>query len=54
MGLEPIGLARANLDDVWVDPADYQDHLCMAVEELASALTGGNDTEDKSKKDSSE
>ena len=24
MGLEMIGFARANIDDVWIDPVDYQ------------------------------
>jgi His-Xaa-Ser system radical SAM maturase HxsC len=31
MGLEMIGLARANLDDVWIDPYDYRDLLADAV-----------------------
>ena len=24
MGLEMIGFARANMDDVWIDPIDYR------------------------------
>ncbi len=35
MGLEPIGLAKANLDQVWADPLDYQNELMAAVGELA-------------------
>lgn len=31
MGLEMIGFARANLDDVWIDPLDYRDELTEAV-----------------------
>lgn len=31
MGLEMIGFARANMDDVWVDPVDYRDALTEAV-----------------------
>ena len=27
MGLEMIGFARANMDDVWIDPVDYRDEL---------------------------
>ena len=27
MGLEMIGFARANIDDVWIDPVDYQQEL---------------------------
>jgi His-Xaa-Ser system radical SAM maturase HxsC len=34
MGLEPIGLAKKNLRDVWIDPADYGMHLEEAVQEL--------------------
>jgi His-Xaa-Ser system radical SAM maturase HxsC len=34
MGLEPIGLAKVNLRDVWIDPADYGDLLSEAVQEL--------------------
>jgi His-Xaa-Ser system radical SAM maturase HxsC len=31
MGLELTGFARANLDQLWIDPADYQDHLVEAA-----------------------
>jgi His-Xaa-Ser system radical SAM maturase HxsC len=31
MGLEMIGLARANMDAVWIDPIDYRDELAEAV-----------------------
>jgi His-Xaa-Ser system radical SAM maturase HxsC len=34
MGLEPIGLAKRNLQDVWTDPVDYGDLLLEAVQEL--------------------
>jgi His-Xaa-Ser system radical SAM maturase HxsC len=34
MGLEPVGLAKENLQDVWIDPADYGDLLFDAVREL--------------------
>ena len=34
MGLEPVGLAKGNLQDVWIDPADYGDLLSEAVQEL--------------------
>lgn len=34
MGLEPIGYARANFDDLWVDPVDYQEELTAATDEL--------------------
>jgi His-Xaa-Ser system radical SAM maturase HxsC len=34
MGLEMIGFARANQDDVWIDPFDYQDSLREAVTSL--------------------
>jgi His-Xaa-Ser system radical SAM maturase HxsC len=35
MGLEVIGFARANLDDVWIDPVDYAEQLSEAVSLLA-------------------
>jgi His-Xaa-Ser repeat-associated downstream radical SAM protein len=38
MGLELTGFARANLDAVWIDPADYQNQLAQAVDILV--LTG--------------
>jgi His-Xaa-Ser system radical SAM maturase HxsC len=31
MGLEMIGLARANIPDLWIDPTDYADELTEAV-----------------------
>lgn len=31
MGLEMTGFARANADDVWIDPVDYKDELLEAV-----------------------
>ena len=31
MGLEMIGFARANMDDVWIDPVEYRDALTEAV-----------------------
>jgi His-Xaa-Ser system radical SAM maturase HxsC len=31
MGLEMIGFARANMDEVWIDPVDYQAELSEAV-----------------------
>lgn len=31
MGLEMIGFARANMDDVWIDPVDYQQQLAEAT-----------------------
>jgi His-Xaa-Ser system radical SAM maturase HxsC len=34
MGMEPVGLAKANLPDVWTDPADSCDLLKEAVQEL--------------------
>jgi His-Xaa-Ser system radical SAM maturase HxsC len=37
MGLETTGFARANLDRVWIDPADYQQELAEAVTMLQLA-----------------
>lgn len=37
MGLEPTGFARANLDEIWIDPANYQGQLAEAVEILVMA-----------------
>jgi His-Xaa-Ser system radical SAM maturase HxsC len=34
MGLEMIGFARANIDDVWIDPVEYQGELVEAVRRL--------------------
>ena len=31
MGLEMIGLARANIPELWIDPTDYADELIAAV-----------------------
>ena len=31
MGLEMIGFARANINDVWIDPIEYRDTLTEAV-----------------------
>jgi His-Xaa-Ser system radical SAM maturase HxsC len=31
MGLEMVGLARANVDTLWIDPVDYQSELVEAV-----------------------
>lgn len=35
MGLEMMGFTRANMDALWVDPADYRDCLSEAVSVLA-------------------
>lgn len=37
MGLEIMGFTRANLEALWVDPTEYQDHLQEAVQELRYA-----------------
>ena len=37
MGLEMMGFTRANLDALWIDPADYQDQLRDAVWTLRRA-----------------
>ncbi len=34
MGLEITGFTRANLDKLWIDPADYQGELQSAVRTL--------------------
>jgi His-Xaa-Ser system radical SAM maturase HxsC len=34
MGLEMIGFARANIEDVWIDPVEYRDELVEAVRRL--------------------
>jgi His-Xaa-Ser system radical SAM maturase HxsC len=31
MGLEMIGFARANMEDVWIDPVDYREELANAT-----------------------
>jgi len=36
MGLENIGYAPRNMDDLWIDPHDYQDQLESAVELLST------------------
>ncbi len=35
MGLEMTGFTRHNLEDLWIDPIDYQSQLVQAVETLA-------------------
>jgi His-Xaa-Ser system radical SAM maturase HxsC len=35
MGLEMMGFARANIDDVWIDPNEYREQLSEAVSLLA-------------------
>jgi His-Xaa-Ser system radical SAM maturase HxsC len=37
MGLELMGFARSNLDELWIDPADYQAQLRDATLRLAQA-----------------
>lgn len=37
MGLEVIGLAKANIASLWIDPVDYADQLEAAVLNLATA-----------------
>jgi His-Xaa-Ser system radical SAM maturase HxsC len=37
MGLEITGFAKANLDRIWIDPADYTGELLSAVRILAQA-----------------
>ena len=37
MGLEMMGFTKANLDELWIDPADYQQELKAAVEILDRA-----------------
>ena len=37
MGLEIMGFARANLEEIWIDPVDYQSELKTAVSELDAA-----------------
>ena len=37
MGLEMTGFTRANINDLWIDPIDYQQQLKDAVEILAQA-----------------
>lgn len=36
MGLENIGFARANIEDLWIDPLDYKDQLSEAVKTLTA------------------
>lgn len=36
MGLEMIGFTRANLEALWIDPADYKDELSRAVDIITS------------------
>jgi His-Xaa-Ser system radical SAM maturase HxsC len=35
MGMEPIGYAPRNMNQLWIDPLDYQDELEQAIEVLA-------------------
>ncbi len=35
MGLEMMGFTKTNLDDLWIDPIEYQSQLVQAVETLA-------------------
>ncbi len=35
MGLEMMGFTKANIDDLWIDPIEYQSQLVQAVETLA-------------------
>jgi His-Xaa-Ser system radical SAM maturase HxsC len=37
MGLELMGFARSNLDELWIDPVDYQPELCEATRTLSRA-----------------
>lgn len=37
MGLEVTGFARANFDEVWIEPADYQTELLLATQRLSFA-----------------
>ncbi|MCT4625683.1 His-Xaa-Ser system radical SAM maturase HxsC [Halodesulfovibrio sp.] len=36
MGIEPIGLAHSNYDQVWIDPVDYATQLTLAVFQLTT------------------
>lgn len=36
MGLEVIGFGKANINSLWIDPADYADELEAAVSMLAT------------------
>ena len=37
MGLELMGFAKSNIDDLWIDPADYQPELREATQTLSRA-----------------
>ena len=37
MGLELMGFAKSNLEDIWIDPFEYQHELRLATETLARA-----------------
>jgi His-Xaa-Ser system radical SAM maturase HxsC len=37
MGLEMTGFVNSNLEDLWIDPHDYQRQLVLATETLAAA-----------------
>jgi His-Xaa-Ser system radical SAM maturase HxsC len=36
MGLEPMGFAVSNLEQLWIDPFDYQNELCSATTSLSN------------------
>jgi len=38
MGIETIGLARKNIDEIWIDPYDYMSQLEKTVEYLDQRL----------------
>lgn len=37
MGLEMMGFTKTNIDELWIDPTEYQDQLRKAVRTLSSA-----------------
>ena len=37
MGLELMGFARSNLDELWIDPVDYQAELTEATRTMSRA-----------------
>ena len=39
MGLEMIGFARANIENLWIDPVDYQQQLIEAVRDLIAGAS---------------
>ena len=40
MGMETIGFAKDNLDQLWVDPYEYREQLSSAVKHLARRMVG--------------